>query len=245
MLVLVYLWRLWFLVLGILLTLSLGPLVYLLSFKKDHYKYCYFFIRLWALGMFYGMGFWYKYRVGKEQNLDPNKQYIFIANHTSVMDIMLMLVLHPKHPLCFVGKKDLVKVPIFGTIYRRIVVMVDRSDARSRAQVYPLAAERIRAGQNIMIFPEGLVPDDLSVVLAPFKNGAFVLSSQYNIPIAVYTFMGLKQKFPFNYSKGAPGCILVCFDGILYPNSSNSAEGLKKIAYDMIKNTLENQDLPL
>ena len=55
-----YLWRGWMVLLaGILLILFFIP-VYLLSIKKEHYKYAYFFVRLWCKGVFYGMGFRYE-----------------------------------------------------------------------------------------------------------------------------------------------------------------------------------------
>lgn len=104
--------------------------------------------------MFYGMGFRYDLIQLSEQKKDKNKEYVFISNHTSIMDIMLTCILFPDHPICFVGKKELVKIPIFGTIYKRICVMVDRTSARSRADVYRRCAEKMEEGNSIAIFPE-------------------------------------------------------------------------------------------
>ena len=73
---------------------------------------------MWCLGMFYGMGFRYDFIKETKKNIDPNKQYIIIANHTSMIDVMLPCILHPEHPICFVGKKELEKIPIFGSIYK-------------------------------------------------------------------------------------------------------------------------------
>ena len=128
-----YLWRGWMIIIaGILLIIFFVP-VYILSFRKEHYKYAYFFVRLWCKGIFYGMGFRYELIKLTDKKIDKDQQYVIIANHTSIMDIMLPVILFPKHPICFVGKKELVKIPIFGTIYKRICVIVDRSSARSRA----------------------------------------------------------------------------------------------------------------
>ena len=76
--------------------------------------------------------------------------------------------------------------------------MVDRSSAKSRAEVYRRCAERMEEGESIAIFPEGGVPDDTSVILDQFKDGAFILSSKHQSPLAVYTFVGLKEMFPFD-----------------------------------------------
>lgn len=232
-----YIWRGWMIILGAVLTIVMGIPVLIFSIRKEHYKYAYQFIRIWCFGMFYGMGFRYELINLTSKKIDKNTQYVFIANHTSLMDVMLPCILMPNHPLCYVGKKELVKIPIFGTIYKRICVMVDRKSAKSRADVYRRCAERMEEGQSIVIFPEGGVPDDTSVVLDPFKDGAFTLSSKHQSPIAVFTFVGLKEMFPFNYSKGFPGKVNVYFNDILEP--TDSASELKKAAFSEIKKVLE------
>jgi 1-acyl-sn-glycerol-3-phosphate acyltransferase len=236
--VLNYIWRGWMLILGTVLTIVMGIPILIFSIRKEHYKYAYPFIRFWAFGMFYGMGFRYELNNLTDKKIDKNVQYVFISNHTSIMDIMLPCILMPNHQLCFVGKKELVKIPIFGTIYKRICVMVDRSSAKSRADVYRRCAERMKEGQSIVIFPEGGVPDDESLILDDFKDGAFILASKYQSPIAVFTFVGLKEMFPFNYSKGFPGKVQVYFNDIL--ESDQTAKELKSISHTEIKKVLEN-----
>lgn len=231
-----YLWRAWLLILAFVFTLIFGLPVYLLSFSKKHYKYAYRFVRYWSYCIFYGMGLRYELTRLSGETLDKNQQYVFISNHTSIMDIMLMCILCKDHPICFVGKKELVKIPIFGTIYKRICVMVDRGSARSRADVYRRCAEKMEEGNSIVIFPEGGVPDDTSIILDEFKDGAFTLSSKHNSPIVIYTFVGLKEIFPFDNSKGYPGKAKVYFNGILYPSAP--PKELKLSSFETIKKVL-------
>lgn len=231
-----YLWRIWLLILAFVFTIIFGLPVYILSFNKKHYKYAYRFIRYWSYCMFHGMGLRYEITRLSGETLDKSQQYVFISNHTSIMDIMLMCILCKDHPVCFVGKKELVKIPIFGTIYKRICVMVDRKSARSRADVYRRCAEKMEEGNSIVIFPEGGVPDDTSVILDEFKDGAFTLSSKHNSPIVIYTFIGLKEIFPFDNTKGYPGKAKVYFNGILYPSAP--PKELKMSAFETIKKTL-------
>lgn len=231
-----YLWRAWLLILAFVFTLIFGLPVYLLSFNKKHYKYAYRFVRYWSYFIFYGMGLRYELTKLSGETLDKNQQYVFISNHTSIMDIMLMCILCADHPICFVGKKELVKIPIFGTIYKRICVMVDRGSARSRADVYRRCAEKMEEGNSIVIFPEGGVPDDTSIILDEFKDGAFTLSSKHNSPIVIYTFIGLKEIFPFDNSKGYPGKAKVYFNGILYPSAP--PKELKMSSFETIKKVL-------
>lgn len=234
-----YLWRFWLVILAFVLTIILGIPVFLLSFNKKHYKYAYRFIRIWCYGIFYGMGMRYELINLTDKKIDKNRPYVVISNHTSIMDIMLPCILFPHHPLCYVGKKELVKIPIFGTIYKRICVMVDRSSPKSRADVYRRCAEKMEEGNSIVLFPEGGVSDDTSIILDEFKDGAFTLSSKHQSPIAVFTFVGLKEMFPFDSSKGYPGKVRVYFNDILEPN--DTASNLKGIAHQQIKKTLENQ----
>lgn len=231
-----YLWRFWLIILAFILTIILGLPVYLLSLKKSTFKYAHVFIRIWCYGMFFGMGLRYELINLTNKKIDKNTQYVIISNHTSIMDIMLPCILFPNHQLCYVGKKELMKIPIFGTIYKRICVMVDRSSARSRADVYRRCAEKMEEGNSIVLFPEGGVPDDTSIVLDEFKDGAFTLSSKHHSPIAVFTFIGLKEMFPFDNSKGYPGKVKVFFNDILEPTSS--PKDLKLSAFETIKKTL-------
>ncbi|WP_299184064.1 1-acyl-sn-glycerol-3-phosphate acyltransferase [uncultured Chryseobacterium sp.] len=236
-----YLWRFWLLILAFVLTIIVGIPVYILSFSKRHYKYAYKLIRIWCYGMFYGMGLRYELINLTDKKIDKNKQYVVISNHTSIMDIMLPCILFPHHPLCYVGKKELVRIPIFGTIYKRVCVMVDRSSARSRADVYRRCAEKMEEGNSIVIFPEGGVPDDTSIILDDFKDGAFILSSKHESPIAVYTFIGLKEMFPFDNSKGYPGKVKVYFNAILEP--TDSPKDLRMSAFETIKKTLTEHSI--
>lgn len=233
-----YIWRGWMVILGATATLLFGIPTLLFSINKKHYPYAYKFIRGWCFTMFYGMGFRYEYIRLTDKKIEKDRQYVFISNHTSIMDIMLPCILMPNHPMCYVGKKELVNIPIFGLIYKRICVMVDRTSAKSRADVYRRCAERMEEGQSIIIFPEGGVADDTSIVLDHFKDGAFTLSKKHHSPIAVFTFVGLKEMFPFDRGTGYPGKVKVYFTDILEP--TESVEQLKATAYHQIKNVLES-----
>ena len=91
------------------------------------------------------------------ERFKPNQSYMLAPNHTSMLDIMGMLALSP-HPFVFVGKKELSKIPLFGFFYKRVVIMVDRSNHKSRKRVFKLAKKRLNDGVSMAIFPEGLVP---------------------------------------------------------------------------------------
>ena len=128
---------------------------------------------------------------------------MFIGNHTSMVDIMLMLV-SVKNPFEFVGKKELAKIPLFGFFYKRTCILVDRSSAKSRQAVFLQAQRRIKQGLSICIFPEGGVPEE-DILLDEFKDGAFRLAINHNIPIVPITFADNKKRFSYTFFSGGPG----------------------------------------
>jgi len=129
---------------------------------------------------------------------------MFVANHTSMTDIMLMFYT-AKNPFVFVGKKELAKIPLFGYIYKRTCILVDRGNTKSRVEAFRRAEKRLNEGLSVCIFPEGGVPDDLSIILDEFKDGAFRLSIEHKIPVAPMTFHDNKKRFPYSFFKGGPG----------------------------------------
>ena len=121
---------------------------------------------------------------------------------------MLMLVI-VKNPFVFVGKEELAKIPVFGFFYRRTCILVNRSDTKSKTQVFKQAQRRLDSGLSICIFPEGLVPADESVVLHSFKRGAFKLAIEHQIPIVPMTFYDCKKRFSYTFFSGGPGFLRV------------------------------------
>ena len=129
---------------------------------------------------------------------------MFVANHTSITDIMLMFYA-TKSPFVFIGKKELAKFPLFGYIYKRTCILVDRGSAKSRVEAFRRAENRLNEGLSVCIFPEGGVPEDLSLILDEFKDGAFRLAIEHRIPIAPMTFHDNKKRFPYDFFRGGPG----------------------------------------
>jgi len=198
-------WRIWFYVLILGTIILISPLLMILTIKESYYPQLWKLIRTWSKVIIYGMGF--RVRFQFDETIDPNKSYLFCPNHASFMD-PFVLILSSKNPIVFVGKKELVKIPIFGFFYKRIVIMVDRSSPKSRKRVFEMAKKRLQNGTSIAIFPEGLVPPE-EVVLAPFKKGAFSLAIEYEIPIVPQVYYDCKRFFSWNFFKGRPGVFRV------------------------------------
>ncbi|MVO10632.1 1-acyl-sn-glycerol-3-phosphate acyltransferase [Flavobacterium sp. TP390] len=196
-------WHIWFYLLVIVPILILFPILFLTILSEKTYPQFFFLARFWAKLIFYGMGFYRK--VEYQQKLVKGESYMLVANHTSMTDIMLMLLVVKKNPFVFVGKKELAKIPVFGFFFKRVCIMVDRSSSKSRFKVFELAQKRLHQGLSICIFPEGGVPDDESIVLDEFKDGAFRLAIEHQIPIVPMTFIDNKRRFPFRFFSGTTG----------------------------------------
>jgi len=191
-----FLWKIWFYLIILVVILVLSPFLIISLSTDKFYRFFFFLARIWAYAVFYGTGF--RKSIVTKQHFDRNKSYMLTANHTSMMDIMLMLIL-VKNPFVFVGKKELAKLPIFGYFYKRACILVDRSSSVSRQKTMIAAAQKLASGLSVCIFPEGGVPNDESIVLDDFKDGAFRLAIDFGIPVVPITFIGLKKMFPFRF----------------------------------------------
>lgn len=181
--------------------LIMFPFLFLSILKETWYPYFFMMARIWAKCILIGMGF--RTKVVFEQRPEKGKSYMFVANHTSMIDIMLMLSII-ENPFVFVGKKELAKIPLFGFFYKRTCILVDRSSPKSRMEVFERAQKRLKQGMSICIFPEGGVPDE-SIVLDEFKDGAFRLALEHEIPVVPMTFYDNKKRFSYTFFSGSPG----------------------------------------
>lgn len=202
----VVLWRIWFYILMVVPIVIMLPVLLLFTSSEKFYPQFFICARIWAKVILFGMGF--SIKTVAEQIPEKHRSYMLVANHTSMIDIMLMLSVI-KYPFVFIGKKELVKIPVFGFFYKRTCIMVDRSSQKSRKEAFERAQRRLKQETSICIFPEGGVPDDEQIVLDQFKDGAFRLAIEHQIPIVPLTFHDSKKRFSYNFFTGGPGKLRV------------------------------------
>ena len=200
-----FIYRIWFYILVAVPIIGLLPILLISISREKWYPFFFKLARFWARFILYGMGFLPKIEYYERPN--TKSSYMFIANHTSMTDIMLMLAT-VKNPFVFVGKKELARIPLFGFFYKRTCILVDRSSVKSRQAVFLRAQRRLRQGLSICIFPEGGVPDE-NVILDDFKDGAFRLAINHQIPIVPMTFLDNKKRFSWTFFSGGPGVMRV------------------------------------
>lgn len=176
--------------------------------------------------------------------LIKGQSYMFVANHTSITDIMLMLAVID-HPFVFLGKVELARIPLFGYFYRRTCILVDRGSQKSRLEAFAEAQRRLGQGNSICIFPEGGVPEDKSLVMADFKDGAFRLAIDHQIPIVPVSFHDNKKRFSYTFLSGSPGVMRAKIHPQI-PTRDKTQEDkrwLKNKTYEIILHELRNPSL--
>jgi 1-acyl-sn-glycerol-3-phosphate acyltransferase len=172
------------------------------------YKVC----KAWGLLWYFLVGIYHKnlYEVPH----DESRTYIFVANHSSYMDIPPMM-LSMNQPVRVLGKYEMVKVPIFGYIYKCAVILVDRRDAERRAKSVRQLKAAIRKHISIFIFPEGTF-NETGEPLKDFYDGAFRIAIESHIPIKPVLFVDALDRLHysslFNLTPGK--CRVVFLDEI-------------------------------
>lgn len=134
--------------------------------------------RLWSSLVLWAAGV--KVRVHGLENLKSGEPHIFASNHVSWFDVPALAKILPRYK--FVAKAELFKVPIFGSGMRSVgMIEIQRDNRKAAFGAYELAAEKIRSGNSVVVFPEGT--RGRAYPLRPFKKGPFVLAIAAGVPI--------------------------------------------------------------
>ena len=145
---------------------------------------------------------------------DKTKSYIFVINHISLLDAGLLpkAFRQPVRPL---GKAEISKIPVFGFIYKKAIVSVDRSNAANRAQSIRILKSIIAKKISVLIFPEGTY-NQTHEPLKEFYNGAFRLAIETQTPIKPILFLDAYDRMQYaNAFSLTPGkCRIIFLDEI-------------------------------
>ncbi len=159
--------------------LLIFPALFVVIQRKVWHHHTYILHKIWAW-LFFRFSF-LPLRISHEGKLHSNQPYIYCPNHTSYLDIPAVSYAVP-YFFKFVGKNDLANVPLFGQMFRKVHIGVDRSKLRSRYDALQQAAQALQEGYSLLIYPEGGLSPKAPELL-PFKDGAFRLAIENKIPI--------------------------------------------------------------
>jgi 1-acyl-sn-glycerol-3-phosphate acyltransferase len=124
-----------------------------------------------------------------------HESYIFVANHISYLDAALLpkVFRHPVRPL---GKVEMARIPVFGTIYKNAIVTVDRSSAGNRARSVQILKSILQKEISVLVFPEGTF-NMTGKPLKEFYDGAFRIAIETGTPVKPVLFMNAYDRMHY------------------------------------------------
>ncbi len=172
------------------------------------YRLCNFWASTWFI--FIGI----RHQEIYEAPHNKQQQYIFVANHISYLDIP-PIVISIRQPIRVLGKYEMVKVPVFGWIYRAAVILVDRRDAERRAKSVRALKAAVNHGISIFIFPEGTF-NETGNTLKEFYDGAFRIAIETQTPIKPLLFIDTIKRMHYTsiFSLNPGPCRVVYLDEV-------------------------------
>jgi 1-acyl-sn-glycerol-3-phosphate acyltransferase len=178
-----------------------------------------------------------------EKQLDKNQTYIYCANHTSNLDIIIFCLL-ANGRYHFMGKEELMKNPVLGIFFKTIDIAVSRESKISAFRAFKKAGENLANGMSLIIFPEGRIDNVYPPVLQDFKNGPFRLAIEKNIPIVPVSINIWKIMWDDGAKYGTkPGVgKIYVHEPILTANlADDSADALKEEVFSKINSKLQSR----
>src|ERR1700712_482775 len=169
-------------------TLLAFPLVLIFSFfgrRRGGNLIC-SMARIWADIWYFVLGI--RHENIFESSYDPSRSYVFLFNHSSYMDIPCLFKAIRKQPFRVLGKAEIKKIPVFGFIYSRGAVMVDRGDTVRRAKSVRALKSLLKHHISIGIFPEGTF-NETGKPLKSFYDGAFRIAIETQTAIKPVLFL--------------------------------------------------------
>lgn len=198
------LWKIAFVLNFVLGLIILYPIFYFLLSKKKWFPIAFKLKKFWARWILFvpGIAVKIKRKIPAENLPHPA---VYCANHASYLDIVLNYLAVP-HYFVSMGKQEINKAPLFRIFFKEMNILVDRKSNTSSHKAFIRAGHEIDQGHNVFIFPEGGISS--SGKLLNFKNGAFRLAIDKQVPIVPVTYLNnwkLLQNGGFFKVMGGPG----------------------------------------
>jgi len=170
------------------ITILAFPIVLIFSFfgKRTGGNLICFMAKIWADIWYFLIGI--RHENIFESSYDPSRNYVFLFNHISYMDIPCLFKAIRKQPFRVLGKDEIKKIPLFGFIYSRGAVMVDRGNTVRRAKSVRVLKSLLKHHISIGIFPEGTF-NETGKPLKSFYDGAFRIAIETNTPVKPVLFL--------------------------------------------------------
>lgn len=203
-------WKCYFFLVILLSIVVLYPFLFFFLQNERYYPRGFYLIRYQAKAILFFTGI--RYTLEQPESL-PSSPYIICPNHTSYLDILLIYASCDQF-FVFLGKKELGSIPLFNIYFKQFNLLVDRKNPKASSLALEQCAQRLRQGCNVVIFPEGTI-STRAPQLRPFKNGAFKLAIQEQVPILPLTFtdnykiVSARPNYFFDHSRPGKATVII------------------------------------
>ncbi len=174
-----------------------------------------------------------------EENI-PNEAVVFMGNHSSILDIALLLDVL-KRDVGFIAKKEMKKVPVFSFwITKNKSLFLDRDDPREGVKIINKGVEQLKEGISMVIFPEGTRGNGGEP--AEFKKGSMKLATKAKSPIVPFSISGTYESFE-KTRRFTPNKVIITFAKPIYTDKITREElkDLNSIVRDIVVEELKKQ----
>lgn len=198
------LWKLLFVANFVVGLLILFPFFYVLLSQRAWFPLAFKLKRVWAHWILTVPGIFVKIKRTVPIYELPEKA-VYCANHASYLDIIINYLVVP-HYFVSMGKQEISKAPLFRVFFKEMNILVNRKSRTGSHRAFLKAGKELENGRSVFLFPEGGISNHGK--LLNFKNGAFRLAIENQVPIVPITYLNnwkLLQNGGFFKSTGKPG----------------------------------------
>jgi 1-acyl-sn-glycerol-3-phosphate acyltransferase len=216
-------------------TVILGTVAILLSLFDSSGNIPHLVARLWGKIQLRNTGT--RVRMQGLENIDPQKSYILVSNHQSTFDILAFLGYLPIQ-FRWTAKAELFRIPFMGWAMSRIgYIPIERSSPKKAYRSMLRAAEVVRKGMSVIIFPEGTRSPNGN--LQPFKKGVFLIALKSQAPILPITIQGASRIMRKGDWRTYPGQVRIQIDPPIEPAGTpaeNEEQLSQRVRSILVKN---------
>lgn len=163
--------------------LLLYPFFLIIIIVPAWHKHSYYLYKIWATIALFLVGI--KTEIIGLENINPKNQFVYCANHFSLLDIVSFGF--SPNPVIYIGKSSLAKIPLFGFMFKKLNVTVNRKSIKDRYKSLQLALSKMEDGRSLVMFPEGGIMSKNIPEMTRFKDGAFRAAITKQIPLVPVT----------------------------------------------------------
>lgn len=217
--------------------LVLFPFIFITIQYKPWHPIGHKLTQVWSYSLFFIIG--KRIRVKREFDMNPKGTYVFVANHFSYLDIATGMGIFNNY-FGFIGKSSVKKIPLIGYMFYKLHIMVDRSDKNSRSNSLSRGIKSLKSGKSVFVMPEGgIISKNIPQMAHPFKDGAFIMAIENQVPIVPITFVNNYKVMPvFKLHWGTPQVVI--HEAISTENKTKAdVKILKEEVYGIIQKTID------